>query len=175
MAFFNQIQDLLKAGIRLTIQAKSVGDLLQLDIIPAIEAGASGVAIPPCSFTGTSDELDTAVPEFLQEYSSRVLGLKQQMTSVMAAIDQAGADAVSAAKSKEEKRVVATPAGSKKSKATPAERANAGFLDGDNDAPSLGPDDEEDNGIVNLGTEPVPKVTSASQAEAGSFASLTLF
>lgn len=175
MAFFNQIQDLLKAGIRLTIQAKSVGDLLQLDIIPAIEAGASGVAIPPCSFTGTSDELDTAVPEFLQEYSSRVLGLKQQMTSVIAAIDQAGADAVSAAKSKEEKRVVATPAGSKKTKATPAERANAGFLDGDNGTPTFGSDDDDEAEILNSGSQQAPKVVSPSEAEAGSFASLTLF
>ncbi|WP_096697641.1 PRTRC system protein E [Polaromonas sp. AER18D-145] len=136
MNLFQQLAPLVSSGIVMRMTVRMHGDKLQLDIIPEVEAGKTGISVPAQALIGTAEELDAGVPGFLAAYAQSAADLNEQIAvanAVMGKAQDAAKEVVKAAASRVKP---ASSAGAKPTGSTSeakVDRAAAGFLDMDED------------------------------------------
>lgn len=139
MNLFQQLAPLVLSGIVIRMTVRMHGDKLQLDIIPEVEAGKTGISVPAQALIGTAEELDEGVPGFLAAYAQSAADLNEQIAvanAVMGKAQDAAKEVVKAAASKVKpsSSAGAKPAGG--TSEVKADRAAAGFLDmGEDESP----------------------------------------
>ena len=132
MNLFQQLAPLVTSGIVMRMTVRMHGDKLQLDIIPEVEAGKTGISVPAQALIGTAEELDAGVPGFIAAYAQSAADLNEQIAvayAVMGKAQDAAKEVVKAAASKVKPSSSAgsTPSGS--TSGTKVDRTAAGFLD----------------------------------------------
>lgn len=165
MNLFQQLAPLVSSGVVMRLAIRMHGDNMQLDIIPEVEHGKTGISVPAQALIGSAVELDERVSDFLAGYVASAANLNEQIAVAKAVMEKALEDAKDAVKSAASKVKPATAASSKSSgkPAEPkADKTAAGFMDMEDDAdPSTDGDAEAKTpDTADDGSNPVEAQTS---------------
>lgn len=166
MNFFSQLSPLAIAGIKWRMTVSQTGDQMQVDIIPEVAAGKSGISIPPQALIGTPSELDEAFTGFLTNYVSAGTNLNDQIAVANAVMGQAlvqAQETVAQAAGKVKKPTTGSPAVAKPGVAK--DKTAGGFMDIDEDddkadqaggAGALVQGPDSSSAVPGLGETPAP-------------------
>jgi len=111
MNLIQQFAALIQSGVTVHIKLSRFGNEVQMDILPIAAGNATGISLPPKALLGTAQELDEALPGFLQTYlhsSSNIQQQIEQATSELKAAEEAAkeqAQAVVKAKQADKSKV----------------------------------------------------------------------
>jgi PRTRC genetic system protein E len=154
MSLFTKLAPLVQAGAVVHLTLRQSGNLMQLEILPAIDAGKTGITVPARAFQASPEELDREIPGFLDHYVAGAVNLSDQIAVTVAVMDRAIEDAKDAAKKAQTAKAVSPTRGKSQVATKPAKARNdnAGFLEDDSEE-----DPEDDD-------QPVTPSTSASAA-----------
>lgn len=137
MSLFTKLAPLVQAGAVVHITLRQVGANMQLEILPEVDAGKTGITIPPRAFQATPEELDEKIPGFLDTYVGAAVNINDQIAVTVVVMEKAQEEArettkkLQTAKASTPARFAATTAsGTQPQK---ARNTNAGFLDDDDD------------------------------------------
>jgi len=137
MSLFTKLAPLVQAGAVVHITLRQVGANMQLEILPEVDAGKTGITIPPRAFQATPEELDEKIPGFLDTYVGAAVNINDQIAVTVAVMEKAQEEARETTK-KLQTAKASTPARSAATTASgtqpqKARNTNAGFLDDDDD------------------------------------------
>lgn len=142
MSLFTKLAPLVQAGAVVHITLRQVGANMQLEILPEVDAGKTGISIPPRAFQATPEELDEKIPGFLDTYVGAAININDQIAVTVAVMDKAQEEARETTK-KLQTAKASTPVRSAATTASGAKpqkprNTNAGFLDDDDEGGSDG-------------------------------------
>ncbi len=137
MSLFTKLAPLVQAGAVVHITLRQVGANMQLEILPEVDAGKTGISIPPRAFQATPEELDAKIPGFLDTYVGAAVNINDQIAVTVAVMDKAQEEARETTK-KLQTAKASTPARSAATttngtKPQKSRNTNAGFLEDDDD------------------------------------------
>ncbi|OYY32489.1 MULTISPECIES: PRTRC system protein E [unclassified Polaromonas] len=168
MNLFQQLAPLVSSGIVMRMTVRMHGDKLQLDIIPEVEAGKTGISVPAQALIGTAEELDAGVPGFLAAYAQSAADLNEQIAvanAVMGKAQDAAKEVVKAAASKVKPTSAAGAKPSAKTNEVKTDRTAAGFLDMDDDENAEGGDEAESPSAAEKSTPVAPDLPISATGE----------
>jgi len=97
MKLFQQLAASIKAGVVFHMTVRAAGENMQVELHPECDAGKTGIAIPHKALIATPEELDAAIPGFLETYLASSVNLTEQIEQArvaMAAAEDAAKEAV---------------------------------------------------------------------------------
>lgn len=173
MSLFTKLAPLVQAGAVVHITLRQVGANMQLEILPEVDAGKTGISIPPRAFQATPEELDAKIPGFLDTYVGAAVNLSDQIAVTVAVMDKAQEDARETTKKAQVAKTTtparATTAPTSGTKPAKTRNTNAGFLEEDDP----GGDDE---GVASeSGGQPDSESQVGALAPAGTGSEESLF
>ena len=145
MSLFTKLAPLVQAGAVVHLTLRQSGNLMQLEILPAIDTGKTGITVPARAFQASPEELDQEIPGFLDRYVSGAVDLSDQIAVTVAVMDRAIEDAKDAAKKAQTAKAASPARSTSKVAAKPAKARNdtAGFLEDDSEEDAEAADDDQ--------------------------------
>jgi PRTRC genetic system protein E len=107
---FSNIAALVAKGVTINFTVTSADEgKLEVNVVPSIDSGKTGMGLVARSFTATPAELDAEFPAIMNSYANANLTLKQQLDAAEAAIEAAGKEAAASAAAKAAEKAAAKP------------------------------------------------------------------